>query len=112
MITSRPLSSDSAKTPTADWSVGDVVAISHPNYEGLRGIIYQLYQQPSATATSTIIGFSLLTESGENVIGWEPASWHFITRVHRINLAYTFTDVETLTTDFKSGVFDIAFKNS
>lgn len=103
------ITSSGSQACTTDWSVGDLVLITHPNYCDLKGVIYQLYRQNSA---KDLLGFSILTDTGENVIGWEPNSWHHLLRINHTDLNYTFTDVKTLEHDYKNGVFAASFASA
>lgn len=82
------------------WQVGDLVIITHPSEEGVKAIVYEVYNRPDDT-----YGISLIAEDGRNLGGWEPETWKFLEFNQATDLAYIFENVGKLNRDFQKGLF-------
>ncbi|MGM9508829.1 DUF6166 domain-containing protein [Larkinella sp. GY13] len=90
--------------PAHDWHIGDLVYINHSDYL-CNALVYHIYNRGDGTE-----GISLITETGNDTGGWEPAMWKFIEFRHHTGLLYEFTNVARLRRDFERGYFTPYFE--
>ena len=82
------------------WQIGDLVTIVHPSEEGVKALVYEVYDRPEDT-----YGISLLAEDGRNLGGWGPETWKFLEFNQSTDLAYSFENVGKLNRDYQKGLF-------
>ena len=91
--------------PLRFWHIGDLVTITHPDNNGVKALVYEVYDR-----SNDDYGISLITEEGRNLGGWESPMWSYLEFDYETGLIYDFVSVGQLAHDYQRGLFKPYFE--